>query len=115
MLQSFAVRGQTYRQEECAQVHEGDIVELVPDTENQFHDTEKYPGTTAMKVVANEKHIGFVPAELCGWMAEHELQDLRLHRSVRSGMWTVVFECEEPCPRQGKVQTPINDQIEEAV
>lgn len=110
--QMFAVRGQNFKPEECAAAQETDIVTLVPDPDNKFHDTEKFPGTVAMMVMAGDRHIGFVPAELCGWFAEHTVENLRLHKSQRSGMWIVYFDADEFCPKQGSVAYKQNDKEE---
>ena len=102
--QFFAVRGQTFHREACEAAKDGDPVELVPDPDNEFHDKEKYPGTTAIKVMANGKHIGFVPAELCKWFSEHEVSNLVLHRSRSSGTLIVYFDNDMICPKQSNVK-----------
>lgn len=102
--QFFAVRGQTYRVEECTAACDGDAVELVADPDNEFHDTKRYPGTTAIKVVAAGRHVGFVPAELCAWFMTHDVINTVLHRSETSGMLIVYFDADELCPKQGSVR-----------
>lgn len=102
--QFFAVRGQSFRAEDCAAAQETDVVTLVPDPDNKFHDTIKYPGTVALKVMAGERHIGFVPAELVWWFQGRTLANLHLHKSRTSGMWIVYFDADEYAPKQGIVE-----------
>ena len=104
--QSFAIRGQTQAdyKEACAAAQETDTIELVPDPGNKFHDLTRFPGTTAIKVMANGAQLGFVAAELCGWAAANEMRDLRLHRSARSGMLLVYFKADDTMPRQASTK-----------
>lgn len=106
MEQSFAVRGQTHHKEACAAALDTDVVTLVPDPENKFHDKSETDGYPAIKVMAGDKHIGFVAKELVSWFGQHEVSGLRLHRSKRSGMLIVYFTADEIAPKQGSVGKP---------
>jgi hypothetical protein len=115
MEQSFAVRGQTHHKEACAAALDTDVVTLVPDPENKFHNKSETDGYPAVKVMAGEKHIGFVPKETCSWFGQHEVGNLRLHRSKRSGMLIVYFTADEIAPKQGSVGEPTTTFTERAV
>ena len=116
----FYVRGVSFRQEAIHKAYElykenklegtaGAPTALTPDTDNPHHDTKQFPGTHAWKVWVFGEHIGFVPAELCGWITEHshEIQEVattfkQLESDMVQGLIvaTVTLKAPEAMPHQ---------------
>ena len=96
----FFVRGFSHYAEPD-DVHNGDLVSLIPDVDNQFHDGDG----VAHKVVLqrNGKHIGWFPKELCGWLVEQGTTTDAEVRCVDAtkGTVCVVFGSPEHMPMQG--------------
>ena len=74
LTNSFYLRGTTHVDASIlASLQEGQEVEFRVEPDNPHHKA-KYPISEAISVWAGANQIGWVPAELCGWWAEHVME-----------------------------------------
>ena len=100
---TFAVRGVSFLDDDArGRIEVGRFVMLIPDPDNVHHE-KKFPGTEAIRVEIDAAiHIGWVPAELCGWFAQHAAgwSGIITQVDLSRNLVKVEFDADEHMPRQ---------------
>ena len=70
---SVWVRGISFRNIPENTIFNGDSVYFEADPDNEYH-KEKYPDSVAVKIYARDIFIGYIPAELCSYFAQLDIE-----------------------------------------